>query len=295
MAGCGPLQFAAAVVLQILDLGVHTLSAIETQQKQVGNILWNFADCGEGETLLLVHGFPLSHQMWRFQIEGLSSCCRVLCPDLPGYGATEYQQASPETSMHQMADELVGLLDALGIERVTFCGISMGGYVGWQFWKHHAERLTRLVGCDTRAIADSEEVARGRRIIAQGVLNNGNRHIAEAMRPKLFAASTLEKQPERVAEIEAIISASSPEAIARGHLAMSVRPDMSLELADLPERPVLLVVGEDDSISTPEEMESISNRIKRATLVKVPEAGHLAPVERPEEVNQAIREFMSAR
>ncbi|MEZ6106733.1 MAG: alpha/beta hydrolase [Pirellulaceae bacterium] len=111
-----------------------------------------------GPILLMVHGFPLDHSMWQFQIAEFADRCRVLAVDLRGFGASESRDET--VSMEQYADDLAALLDELGIaEPVNYLGLSMGGYVAWQFWKRHRQRLERLILCDTRARADNDEVA----------------------------------------------------------------------------------------------------------------------------------------
>src|SRR5437773_12119040 len=119
---------------------------------QAGNVRLNVVESGRGSPLVLVHGYPLDHSMWRSQIDGLADICRVIAPDLRGFGASE---VTPGTvTMEQMADDLVALLDALQIaEPVVFCGLSMGGYVGWQFALRHRSRLAKLILCDTVAVA----------------------------------------------------------------------------------------------------------------------------------------------
>src|SRR5687767_13095699 len=93
----------------------------------------NVLDQGSGPPLLLVHGFPLDHTMWFGQIDHFSRRWRVIAPDLRGFGAST---VTPGTvTMEQFADDLNALLDALGIsEPVHLCGLSMGGYIGWQFF-----------------------------------------------------------------------------------------------------------------------------------------------------------------
>ena len=109
------------------------------------------ADCGTGPTILFVHGFPLDHTMWQFQIEALAERYRLLCPDLPGFGASRPDPGP--MSMSKFADQLARLLDVIGIETpVVYCGLSMGGYIGWQFWKNYPEKVSHLVACDTRAL-----------------------------------------------------------------------------------------------------------------------------------------------
>ncbi|HEY2411185.1 MAG TPA: alpha/beta fold hydrolase, partial [Pirellulaceae bacterium] len=118
---------------------------------QVNGIKLNVVERGTGVPLLLAHGFPLDHSMWSGQLDGLSDRCRVIAPDLRGFGASDVVPGV--ATMQQMADDLAGVLDALAIrEPVIFCGLSMGGYVAWQFALRHRTRLAKLILCDTRAI-----------------------------------------------------------------------------------------------------------------------------------------------
>src|SRR5689334_1088803 len=99
---------------------------------QAKNVRLNVVERGRGTPLLLVHGYPLDHSMWRGQIDGLSDVCRVIAPDLRGFGASEVTAGT--VTMEQMADDAAALLDAQKInDPIVFCGLSMGGYVAWQF------------------------------------------------------------------------------------------------------------------------------------------------------------------
>ena len=100
----------------------------------------NVVESGAGLPVLLVHGFPLDHTMWQPQLEALAGEAHVVAPDLRGFGASD---AGGETvSMEDYADDLAALLDARTIqEPVVFCGLSMGGYIAWQFFLRHRERL----------------------------------------------------------------------------------------------------------------------------------------------------------
>ncbi len=251
----------------------------------------NIADVGSGPTLLLVHGFPLDHSMWRHQLESLGDTYRVIAPDLRGFGASS--GATDTITMEQLADDMAELLDALGIvEPITFCGLSMGGYVAWQFWLRHANRLARLILCDTRAIADSEEAARGRHDMANRVLSEGSKVVAEAMLPKLFAEKTIREQADMVAATRQVMQATSPAAVAGTLRGMAQRPDMTSALADI-DIPTLVICGEHDVISTADEMRSIAAALPNATFVEVPGSGHMTPLEGPETVNRAIRGFLA--
>jgi len=246
-------------------------------------------DQGSGAPLLLAHGFPLDHSMWAGQIEGLASDCRVIAPDLRGFGQS---QVTPGTvGMDLMADDLAALLDALGIDGpVVFCGLSMGGYVAWQFFKRHRRRVAGLVLCDTRAIPDTPEAAQGRRDTAARVLVDGPQPVVEGMVPKLFAATTAEAV---IAAARGVMSGTDPRGIAAASLGMAERIDATSLLASI-DCPTLAIVGQQDAISTVEEMALIVAQISGARLVEIANAGHISPLEQPQAVNEAIREFVAA-
>lgn len=248
-------------------------------------------DQGTGPTVLLVHGFPLHHGMWVEQIEFLAPRCRVIAPDLRGFGASD---ATPGTvTMERLADDLAELLDTLGVsEPVVLAGLSMGGYVAWQFWRRHAARLRALILCDTRAAADSEEVARARGGLAARVLNEGSSVLVEAMLPKLLGPETSSARPELVAELQAMIEGTSPEGAAAALRGMALRPDVRAWLPEI-RVPSQVIVGEHDAISPPAEMHELAAALPSAQAVTIPRAGHLAPWENPGPVNQAIAEFLT--
>ena len=250
----------------------------------------HYTQAGAGAPLLLVHGFPLDHTMWQGQIEDLAGRCLVLAPDLRGFGQSSVTPSL--VTMQRMADDLAELLEAAGItEPVVFCGLSMGGYVAWQFALRHRARLGKLILCDTRAVADSAEAAAGRNALADRVRKEGPAFVAESMLPKLFAPATIEAAAPCVEQTRQVILRTDPQGIAAASRGMAQRPDVTekLRLLDLP---ALLVCGEHDPISTAAEMRQIAAQMPRATFVEIPAAGHMAPLERPAEVNAAIREFL---
>jgi len=257
---------------------------------QVGDIRLNVVERGQGKPLLLVHGYPLDHSMWRGQLDGLANRCRVIIPDLRGFGASD---VTPGTvTMEQMADDLAGLLDVLKISQPTlFCGLSMGGYVAWQFALKHRARLAALILCDTRAAADTPEAAAGRRKTAERVLAEGTAVAAEALLPKLFGPATFAQQPQIVEATRQVILRTRPEGVAAALRGMAERPDVTPRLSEI-DVPALVLCGEHDGISPPDEMRQFAARMPQARFVEMPNAGHMAPLEQPMAVNTAIREFL---
>lgn len=248
-------------------------------------------DQGAGAPLVLVHGFPLDHSMWSEQIAVLCGRCRVLAPDLRGFGRSAVTDG--KVTMEQFADDLAATLDALEVtEPITLCGLSMGGYVVFEFWRKYGDRLAGVILCDTRAAADTPEAAAVRRETAERVLREGPAPLVETMVPKLLAESTRNGRPEVVEAIRRMILETDPRGIAAASLGMAERIDFTGEL-DKITIPTLVLAGELDVISTPEEMVGICRAIPHGRFVEIPGAGHMTPMENPAEVNEVIVEFLA--
>jgi 3-oxoadipate enol-lactonase len=245
----------------------------------------------KGYPLLLVHGFPLDHTIWQPQIDFFTDHCKVIAPDLRGFGGSDITPGN--VSMEQMADDLHGLLAALEVhEKLIYCGLSMGGYVGWQFWKKYRHKVLAMILCDTRAVPDSPDAAAGRHRLAAGVLEGGPTVASAVMMPKMFAPATQQSKPDLVQFVQQMMDRQQPAGIAAALEGMAVREDARplLETIDVP---TLVVVGEHDAISTVDEMRHIADAIPDAGWVMVPGAGHLANLENPQVVNEAIAEFIT--
>ncbi|RMG38638.1 MAG: alpha/beta hydrolase [Planctomycetota bacterium] len=294
----------------------------DMRRVRVGDIELAVEERGAGEPLLLVHGFPLTHAMWREQLAGLADVARLVAPDLRGFGQSDVTPGA--VTMARFADDLAALLDALGVEQpVTYCGLSMGGYIGWEFWRRHRDRVARMILCDTRAAADSDEAKANRRNVAERVLAEGprfllqvpedilraargeseeetadtpsrrRRALSQLMR-KLFSPYTIEHRPEVIAFVRELILQNRPEGIAAASLGMAERDDATPLLPSI-DVPALVVVGEDDGLSAVEEMRQIADAMPDAELVVIEKAGHMAPLENPGPVNEAIERFLRGR
>lgn len=246
---------------------------------------------GTGSPVLLIHGFPLNRQMWQAQADALAKSHRVITADLRGFG--ESPMGTGEVSMQRYAGDLVALLDHLKIdEPVSVAGFSMGGYVTFPFWKHHANRVRSILLVDTRAKADSSEQAVGRRETAEKVQSEGSGFLIEAMMPKLVASDTLQNRPRLVAELRAMMESSSIAGIAEALHAMANRADSQNMLTQI-DVPVLIIVGEADAIAPPNEAEEIAKALPHGEYCLVPNAGHMAPMENPDAVSAAMQEHLS--
>lgn len=256
---------------------------------EVAGVELHYEVHGEGEPVLLVHGFPLTGALWDGVVERLSGEMRLIVPDLRGHGASG---ASAETSMRRYADDLLAVLDAAGETRpVTLVGLSMGGYVAFEFYRRHPERVRALVLANTRATRDNPEVLAGRYDSADRVMREGSAVIADGMADRLFAPTT---SPELRARWKAIMAASPPEGVAAALRAMAERTDSRRLLKRLGV-PVLVIVGADDVITPAGEARAMAEAAKGGRIRVIPGAGHMTPVERPDEFAAALAEFLRTR
>lgn len=256
----------------------------------IGSVELHAVVQGSGSGLLLVHGFPLDHTMWQAQIDDLSRDFQVIAVDLRGFGRSDVTEGT--VTMQQMAADLAALLRRLGIERpVTFCGLSMGGYIAWQFWQHHRPLLAQLVLCDTRAIGDARDVAELRLATAERVITEGAALLAQTMLDKLFAPGTRLERPELVEAARRVICSTQPVGIAAALRGMAQHPDFTGQLSSI-DVPTLVLCGADDEISPVAEMRQIAASIPQSQFVEVAGAGHMSPLESPGAVNEAIRNFL---
>src|SRR5579862_8810497 len=164
------------------------------QHVAVSNAMLNVYAQGKGTPLLFVHGFPLTHAMWHFQMDAFTKKYRVIVPDLRGFG--ESTVTTGTVSMEDLADDLHGVLHGVWVDKpVVFCGLSMGGYVAWQFFRKYRAQLRALILCDTRAAADTPEGAAGRHKLAETVMADGAQAVYDAVVPKLLSPKTVERWP----------------------------------------------------------------------------------------------------
>ena len=261
------------------------------KQVQLRDLTMHVLDQGSGTPLLFVHGFPLDHKMWKHQIGEFSRHCRVIAPDLRGLGLSRSSEES--LTLEQHAEDLNSLLDELEVhEPVIFCGLSMGGYIGWQFLRKYPLRVAALIAVDTRSVADTPDAAQARMKMAERVLNEGPVVAVDAMLPKLFSPVTYQSKPDLVELVRQTILRNDAKGIAASQRALAGRSDVTPWLGSI-DVPTLVIVGEHDVISPPAEMHEIANAIPNAAWAKVPNAGHMSPLENPQAFNDAVAHFLT--
>jgi 3-oxoadipate enol-lactonase len=250
-----------------------------------------FTESGKGRPVVLLHGYPFDKSMWSGQIEPLAAAgFRVIAPDLRGLGETK--SASEVATMDDMARDTAALLDHLGVEQAVICGLSMGGYVAFEFVRLFPARVSGLVLAGTRAPADNEQEKAGREQQVQTMLRAGMVPISIATLPKLLASRTLIEKPEVVKRVRAMITKSTPKGAAAAQRGMAARRDYTEDMAKI-DVPTLVIVGREDSIRPVADAEFMHRGIRNSRLEIIEDAAHMTNMEQPEEFNDALFSFLN--
>ncbi len=249
-----------------------------------------YDDHGSGPAVVLIHGFPLCRKMWYPQIKAVTAAgFRLVTIDLRGFGESDVPE-SPY-SMDIFSDDVVGLMDYLGIERAVVGGMSMGGYVLFNLAERHAGRLAGAAFIATRATAD-DEAGKARRLRqAQDMMKFGPQVIADAFVPILFAEASLAERPRLVEEVGGWIVGTDSRGLAGGLLAMRERKDYNGILGNFG-MPSIAIGAEDDRAAPPETSRAIAAGIPGCRLAIVSAAGHMANLEHPGAFNDALIGFL---
>lgn len=259
--------------------------------------------------LVLLHAFPLHSAMWDGvlavldrQLDPLPGS--LLLVDLPGLGASPVPAGQPDLAVS--ADAVVAAMDAEGIDRAVLAGVSMGGYVALAIARRHPERLAGLGLIDTKATADGEEARANRERVAQAVTGAEGTQALLPSLDALLGETTRRDRPQIVERVRGWMLDANAAGVAWSQRAMAGRPDSTDVLASLSVSftgsgagsgglPVAVVVGAEDGLTPLSEAEAMVAALtgdpaapSAVTLTVVPAAGHLAAIEQPEPVAQAL-------
>lgn len=242
-----------------------------------------------GPAIIFIHGFPLDKSMWDGQMTALAGAYRVIAYDVRGHGGSE--PGVGDFSIALFEYDLLCLMETLGINRATLCGLSMGGYIALHAVAHHPERFDALILCDTQCIADTREVKDRRIKSMDAILEDGVEAYAEESIGRLFAASSLTTKADAVAAVKAVIAANSSESLCNTLFAIAERRETCSTLLEIG-MPSLILVGAEDSITPPDAAALMHLKIRGSLLAQIPDAGHLSNLENPEEFNSHLLSFL---
>ncbi len=192
--------------------------------------------------------------------------------------------------MAKHASDLARILAEEKIDRAIFVGVSIGGYVLFEFWRQNPGRVQALVLCNTKASADTSEAHNARLQAAVDVIKRGTEAYFESIVAKLIGATTRATRPDLVEGALRMMRKMSPQNVAEVQRGMAGRPD-SMETLKTVHVPTLIVTGDEDVMTGVAEAEVMKRHITGSEMKVVAKAGHYSPWEQPEQVGRLLRQF----
>ncbi len=231
----------------------------------------------ERPTVLFIHGVGNSSLLWRAQVEGLTGQINALAVDLPGHGE------SPGKGMNRIADYagyVAEFIESLRIPSPIPCGLSMGGAITLQL-------LLEDKGRYKAGIVVNSGVRLKVKPSVFDLIKRDYQSFADSMVTSCISAKT---DPANLQEVISVSQKSDPEVVYNDLLACN-----SFDVADRLKEitvPLLVLTAEEDQLTPVKFGRYLAEHVAGACLVHIGDAGHMSPIERPEEVNRVISEFV---
>ncbi len=243
------------------------------------------------KSVLFIHGFPFNKSMWDEQAGLLSGDHFVVTFDMRGHGESDAGRGQYLVEFY--ADDVIAIMDHLGLEKTCVCGLSMGGYTAMRAIDREPHRFSGLILCDTKSSPDTNEAKLNRANQIKTILAGNKSLFADGQIKALFAPRSIENKIPAVERIRTIIESTSDAALIGTLIALSARMDMTETLPRI-SAPTLIIVGKQDRITTLTDAGEMHAAIKGSRMAVVHEAGHLSNLENSEEFNAALLKFLSA-
>lgn len=245
-----------------------------------------YSDEGEGQTLVLLHGFCEDSSMWDDFIEYLRVDYRIIRMDLPGLGKSETQEG---LSIAGMADVLNALLEDLKIDDCVLIGHSMGGYVSLEFAERHPKKLLGLGIFHSHPYEDSD-LSRGMRTKSVEFMERqGHALYVKQLMRRLFPSSYSNEMLLNAMTYKAVNYTTA--GVVSGQIAMRNRADRANTLRDF-KRPVLFILGKKDDLIPFEQSVEQTYLPETAQIHILSHVGHMGMFEDKDTTERAVRDFL---
>jgi 3-oxoadipate enol-lactonase len=246
-----------------------------------------YTDDGKGPPLVLLHAFGTDSALWQPQVQALRGRSRAIAVDLRGFGLSGSTDGGP-VDVDRYADDVAALLNGLGITQAVVGGISLGGYVALALAQRHSHLLRGLLLANTRAGADTETAKTARMTLVQAIRQHGSAAVVQHYGDRQFGPSATAQVLQTA---RAMTLRQQPQAMISALLGMARRPDRSAVLARIAV-PALIISGTDDTLIPSSESKFMHQRIAGSTFIDIAGAGHLSNLDKPQEFNLAVNEFL---
>jgi 3-oxoadipate enol-lactonase len=236
--------------------------------------------------LVLSNSLGTNYSMWDAQLPELRKKLRVLRYDTRGHGQSSLTPGP--YSIEQLGRDVMALLDALDLDRVHFCGLSMGGMIGMWLGANAPERLNKLVLCNTAAKIGTSEVWNAR---IEAVRKNGMKSVASAVVERWFSPAFREKPPATVSSTLKMLEAANPEGYAA--CCAAIRDFDYREQLSRIRVPTLVIAGAHDPSTPPADGRFLADQIQGAQYAEL-DAAHLSNIEAQDRFNNEVAKFLNS-
>jgi len=248
-----------------------------------------YADNGKGNTIVLLHGYLESQEIWfNFAEKLIKAGHRVITLDLPGHGFSS--TVGEEHSMEHLAGAVDAVLQEQKVDKCMVVGHSMGGYVALAFAKLFPEKLAGLCLFHSTPNPDSDEKRNNRDREIELVKAGKKEVIIKSFIPAAFAKENLKRCADMVEEATLIALSTETDGIIACLNGMKNRPD-SNDFLKTVTKPVLIIFGAKDSYVTPEIIASLTERFPTHKTITLENSGHMGFVEEEKRSVEIISEF----
>jgi pimeloyl-ACP methyl ester carboxylesterase len=242
---------------------------------------------GQGQPMVLIHGYPLSGDLFREQKQALSRNFQVVTLDLRGFGRS--QAPDDEASISTYAQDVIALMDKLNIQQAVVCGHSMGGMATLEIYKQAPDRVRAMVLIDTAVSAPiaNQNMWRG---FGEQAKEKGVESIAPLLVPQMLTGKARMKNQQLVTHVENMIKQTSVNGAVGGGKALAAQPDYTSMLGSI-RVPTLILVGVEDVVTPISFSKDMNQAITNSKLVMIEGGAHAAIIEEAQRANQAIMQW----
>ena len=259
-------------------------------KKLINGLLVHLEGQENAKAIIFVHGFPYDSNMWRSQIDEFSKKYFCVSFDIRGLGESAVEDG--QFTMEKFVDDLELIIIELKLNKPVICGLSMGGYISLRAMERMQNKFSGLILCDTKSEADDNQGKLKRSAAIQQINSGKYDEFIETFVRNCFGDKFVQEYSQEYQKVVERSKKNSPLGVKGCLLAMAGRTDTTESLVNI-SIPTLVICGSDDKLSPPAVMKKLSEKILNGKFVLIEEAGHMTPIEKPDEVNSAIRNFLS--
>ncbi|MBK8943876.1 MAG: alpha/beta hydrolase [Ignavibacteriae bacterium] len=243
----------------------------------------------KNKSIIFIHGFPYDHTMWDEQVNFLKDKYFCVRYDIRGLGKSP--AGDGQYTMDSFVEDLFSIIDELKLEKPIICGLSMGGYITFRALEIDQIKFSAAILLDTRTESDNNEGKIKRqngiaKINKEGVISYVNNFV-----PTCFWDETIKNNSELYNTVLNQSRTSNAIGVKGCLFAMLSRTDTTDSLKKI-NIPTLILCGEFDKLTPPNVMQKIADEIPNSKFVMTKNSGHMTPIEKPDDVNLNINDFL---